>query len=85
MDSFPYSTPFVSFGPQLGCGLLSLDTYGLWVRVARQEEVGAVVVELRPDVGEGVGEGVRRNATPRLRVPGVEAYVQPTWLFTTEL
>jgi hypothetical protein len=26
----------------------------LWVGVARQEDVGAVVVELRPDVGEGV-------------------------------
>jgi hypothetical protein len=26
----------------------------LWVGVARQEDVGGVLVELRPDVGEGV-------------------------------
>src|SRR5215213_1556830 len=46
----------------------------LRVGVARQEDVGTVVVVRHP-IGGSVAGGVSRNATPRLRVPAVEAYV----------
>ena len=57
---------------------LSPDAYDLWVGIARQKGVGTVVV-VRHAVFGGVGGGVRRNATPSLRVPGMESYV-PTHL-----
>ncbi len=44
----------------------------------RHQDVGAVVIVRHAGFG-GVGGGVRRNATPSLRVPGMEAYV-PTHL-----
>jgi hypothetical protein len=67
----------LDLGLRLPVGLrhsLSPDAQGLRIGVARQEDVGTVIV-VRHAVGGGIAGGVRRNATPRLRVPGVEAYV----------